>query len=176
MTDAAGNFDLLTLLIWVGGIVVGAFLLHRLAVWAESRGWLYYRSSRGRGSAALSNAMSEFEAVINPAVEHQLEEERSGRLEEDESDLPWDDEAAALPALLAAGYSGPEAARRALDNLEARRGRLLDQRIPPSAVGDDDLGGGMSPEQRRDLNRRMDDAGELEGLNDQINRLRRLLD
>lgn len=175
MTDAAGNFDLITLLLWVGGMVVGAFLLHLLAVWAESRGWIYYRSSRGRGSAALSNAMSEFEAVVNPAVEHRLEEERSDRLEEDESDLRWNDEAAASPALLAAGYSSPAAARRALDNLEARRSRLLDQRIPPSAVGSDDLGGGMSPEQRRVLNRRMDDAGELDRLNDQITRLRRLL-
>jgi hypothetical protein len=101
MTDAAGNFDLVTFLIWVGGIVVGAYLIHLLAVWAESRGWIYYRSSRGRGSAALSNAMSEFEAVVNPAVEHQLEEERSGQVEKDESDLPLDEEAAASPALLA---------------------------------------------------------------------------
>src|SRR5690606_17624316 len=175
MTDAAGDFDLVTFLIWVGGIVVGAYLIHRLAVWAESRGWIYYRSSRGRGSAALSNAMSEFEAVINPAVEHHLEEERSGQVEEDESDLPLG-EAANSPGLLASGYSSPAAARRALANLEARRSRLLDQRIPPSAVGDDDLGGGISPEQRRALNQRMDVAGELERLDDQIGRLRRLLD
>lgn len=172
MTDAAGDFDLVTFLIWVGGIVVGAYLIHLLAVWAEARGWIYYRSSRGRGSAALSNAMSEFEAFMNPAVEHQLEEERSGQLEEDESDLPVDNET----ALLAAGYSSPAAARRALANLEARRGRLLDERIPPSAVGDDDHGGGMTPEQRRDLNQRMDAAGELARLDDQIGRLRRLLE
>ena len=176
MTDAAGDFDLVTFLIWVGGIVVGAYLIHLLAVWAESRGWIYYRSSRGGGSAALSNAMSEFEAVINPAVEHQLEEERSGQIQEDESDLPVEDETAGSPALLAAGYSSPAAARRALANLEGRRNRLLDQRIPPSAVGDEELGGGMTLDQRRHLNQRMDAAGELASLDDQIKRLRRLLD
>ncbi|HSJ33723.1 MAG TPA: hypothetical protein VLB85_01565 [Acidimicrobiia bacterium] len=175
MTDAAGNFDLVTFLVWVGGIVVGAYLIHLLATWAESRGWIYYRSSRGGGSAALSNAMSEFEAVINPAAEHRLEEERSGQVEDDESDLPLDDEAAASPALLAAGYSSPAAARRALANLEAQRDRLLDQRIPPSAVGDDDLGGGMNLDQRRELNRRMDIAGDLARIEDQIARLRALL-
>jgi hypothetical protein len=159
----------------VGGIVVGAYLIHLLAVWAESRGWIYYRSSRGRGSAALSNAMSEFEAVVNPAVEHQLEEERAGQVEKDESDLPLDEEAAASPAMLAAGFSSPASARRALENLEARRDRLLDRHIPTSAVGDD-LARGISIDQQRDLNRRMDAAGELVRLNDQITRLRRLLD
>lgn len=174
MTDAAGSFDLATFLISVGGMVAGAYLIHLLAGWAESRGWIYYRFFRGRGSAALSNAMSEFEAVIDPAAGPQ--EGRSGQVEEDESDLSRDDEAGRFRALLAAGYSSPAAARRVLANLEARRSRLLDRRIPPSAVGEDDLGGGMSLEQRHDLNRRMDASGELERLGDQIGRLRRLLD
>lgn len=173
MTDAAGNFDLATFLVWVGGIVVGAYLIHLLAAWAESRGWIYYRSSRG-GSAALSNAISEFEAVINPAAEHRLQEERSGQVEDEKSDLPVDDEPAASPALLAAGYASPAKARRVLAHLEARRDRLLDQRIPPSAVGDDP-GGGMGAEQRHDLNRRMDTAGDLDRIEDQIARLRALL-
>src|SRR5690606_33599201 len=47
--------------------------------WAEKRGWVYYRQLGGRGVfAAMSNAMAEFEVVVNPAAEHRLEEERSG--------------------------------------------------------------------------------------------------
>jgi len=41
--------------------------------WGESGG------SKGRG-VALANALAEFEAVLNPAAEHRIEEERSQRV------------------------------------------------------------------------------------------------
>ena len=69
-------------------------VLHLLATWAEKRGWVYYRQLGGRGVfAAMSNAMAEFEVVVNPAAEHRLEERSqrliaseaaSGRLAEDD--------------------------------------------------------------------------------------------
>jgi hypothetical protein len=60
--------------------------LHRLALWAESRGWIYYRTHRmPPGASGL--AMMEVTAVIDPATEHVIEELRSeqARAEEDEN-------------------------------------------------------------------------------------------
>jgi len=81
--------------LWVGGIVAGLLVLHLLASYAEAKGWICYRQGSGRGtSAALSNALAEFEAIIDPAAEHRLEEERSQRVIRSEaiSGQPADDE------------------------------------------------------------------------------------
>lgn len=57
--------------LWVGGIVAGLLVLHLLASYAEAKGWICYRQGSGRGtSAAISNALAEFEAIIDPAAEH----------------------------------------------------------------------------------------------------------
>jgi hypothetical protein len=68
-------------LVSVGLVLAVLLLLHLLATWAERNGWIIYRSggSKGRG-VALSNALAEFEAVLNPAAEHRIEEERSQRV------------------------------------------------------------------------------------------------
>jgi RimJ/RimL family protein N-acetyltransferase len=55
-----------------------AFLVHRLALWAERHGWIYYRSRRGSG---LGSVMSAIDPIYNPGKQHQLEEQR--RLEDD---------------------------------------------------------------------------------------------
>ncbi len=63
---------------WIGGILAVLFLLHLVASWAEKKGWIYYRRGGGKGtSAAMSNALAEFEAVLNPAAEHRIVEEQS---------------------------------------------------------------------------------------------------
>ncbi|HVR78844.1 MAG TPA: hypothetical protein VMS99_10665 [Acidimicrobiia bacterium] len=68
-------------LVSIGLVLAVLLLLHLLASWAERKGWIIYRSdgSKGRG-VALSNALAEFEAVLNPAAEHRIEEERSQRV------------------------------------------------------------------------------------------------
>lgn len=172
------GIDLTALIWWIGGLVVAGYVLHRLALWAESRGWIYYRSSRGRGGAALSNAMSEFEAVLNPAAEHRLEEERSGQVLRDEASLGLggSDGSAEVPEkVLAAGYTSVGAAQRALARLEARRERLIDQRISASSVGGDDFGGGMRVEQWRDLNDAIDSGSGLAELERRISDLKEIL-
>ncbi len=64
-------------LIWAGFLLVGLACLHLLAVWMENRGWINYRKPAKRGhGAAVSNAMAEFEALLTPAAEHRLAEER----------------------------------------------------------------------------------------------------
>ena len=50
-------------LVWVVGGVVGLLLLDRLGLWAESRGWIYWRKRRGRslGSGVLGGMAEVFQ-------------------------------------------------------------------------------------------------------------------
>jgi hypothetical protein len=73
-------------LLWVGLAAVGLYGLHRLALWAEARGWIYYRTNRmPPGPAGL--AMMEAASIVHPSVEHVVEEVRSeqAQAEQDES-------------------------------------------------------------------------------------------
>lgn len=65
---------------WIGIVLTGLLLIHTLAVWAEKRGWIYYRRSGGGAGRALSNAMSTFDAMVNPASEHLYEEQKSQQI------------------------------------------------------------------------------------------------
>ena len=70
----------------VAGIGPAAALLyaiHRLALWAEQRGWIYYRAKRmppGAGAAAFLEVAS----IVAPEVEHVVEEQQSERLRAEE--------------------------------------------------------------------------------------------
>jgi hypothetical protein len=62
---------------WLLGSLAVLLAFHLLAVWMEDRGWINYRKPGRRGyGPAVSNAMAEFEAVLNPAAEHRIVEER----------------------------------------------------------------------------------------------------
>lgn len=62
---------------WIATLLAVLLVVHMIGVWMERRGWVYYRKSGGRGyGVALSNAMAEFDAVLNPASEHRVIEER----------------------------------------------------------------------------------------------------
>ncbi len=61
--------------------------LHRLAVYAEGRGWIRYRDARGAGSA-LGNAFLEVQAIFEPSKEYVLEERKKDEAEERESGDP----------------------------------------------------------------------------------------
>jgi hypothetical protein len=74
MTVASAWLDALP---WIGGGLAVLFCLHLLASWMEKRGWIIYRQPAKRGyGVAVSNAMAEFDAVLNPAAEHRIAEER----------------------------------------------------------------------------------------------------
>ncbi|MBP1632277.1 MAG: hypothetical protein H6Q11_565 [Acidobacteria bacterium] len=62
------------------------FGLHRLALWAEGRGWIYYREHRAP-AGAVGLAVLEVTSLLDPAVEHVVEEARDARarVEQDES-------------------------------------------------------------------------------------------
>ena len=56
------------------------FLLDRLALWMESRGWLYWRRSRGQ-HGSVGNAFLEVQKLLEPAQRHVLEERRERKTE-----------------------------------------------------------------------------------------------
>lgn len=77
------------------GLVVLGYGVHRLALWADDRGWIYYKTKpRFKGSS-----LGLIEGIYNSAVEHVIEEktgerargsqdESGGRPGEDESEMP----------------------------------------------------------------------------------------
>jgi hypothetical protein len=68
----------------VGGVL---YLLHRAALWAEDRGWIYY-SRRKPSSSALGNAFLEAQAIVEPGKRLLLEARQEEDSEEDESGDP----------------------------------------------------------------------------------------
>ena len=65
-------------LLWVALAASVLFGLHRLALWAEGRGWIYYREHRAPAGAA-GLAMLEVTSLLDPAVEHVVEGARDAR-------------------------------------------------------------------------------------------------
>lgn len=71
----------LPLLITVLAFAAG-YGLHRLALWAEGRGWIYYKTKRTPAGAG-SLAMLEVAQVLEPEVEHVIEAVQSNREQAD---------------------------------------------------------------------------------------------
>lgn len=67
--------------------LVALYALHRLALWAESRGWIYYRKKRG-SSGTLSSAALEIQTLVEPAKRHVLEQQRREPAQERETGDP----------------------------------------------------------------------------------------
>lgn len=55
----------------VGAVGLVLFGLDRLALWAERRGWLYYRHQKGKGAVNLGF----LDQIYQPSMEHVVEEE-----------------------------------------------------------------------------------------------------
>jgi len=63
----------------VAGLAVaigGLYALHRLAIWAERRGWIYYVKRRGT-SGALGTAFLEIQSIMEPGKRYVVEERSS---------------------------------------------------------------------------------------------------
>ena len=101
--------------IWGLVIIAGLYLLHRLGLWMEDRGWLYYQRKRG-SSCALGGAMLEVQALFEPGYQHVLEERRSERYDEaEEGDPPHPDEPFHPPGK----YGAPAVAATIVKNARA---------------------------------------------------------
>ena len=73
-----------------GGVVLAAlFALHRLMLYCEGRGWIYY--ARGRGSDGGLGVASNFLNIYDPSRKHLQEtvrEQEWKREEDDDGDRP----------------------------------------------------------------------------------------
>ena len=68
--------------LWGFAAVGCLYCLHRLGLWAERRGWIYYLKRRG-SSGALGSALLEVQAIMEPSKRHVLEERQK-----DDSERP----------------------------------------------------------------------------------------
>jgi len=67
----------------IAGVIAGLTVLlygaHRFLLYAEQRGWVYYKHQRApAGSGAL--AFMELMKIYRPEIEHVIEEEQGGEL------------------------------------------------------------------------------------------------
>lgn len=79
------------LVLWLGGLVLGLFLLDRALLWAEARGWIYYRVNKpGRGASTYH--LFEWNAAFDPTMrEVQEEMVREEREDQESGDPPAPD-------------------------------------------------------------------------------------
>jgi hypothetical protein len=71
----------------IAAVVPGLYGLHRLALWAESRGWIYYLRKRASGDA-LGTAFLELHSIAQPKTKHVLEARRQEKRENDDEGGP----------------------------------------------------------------------------------------
>ena len=53
-------------------ILVGLYLLDRLCLWLEAKGWLYYRHHQSQGGF-LGSTLLELNSFLHPSVRHTIE-------------------------------------------------------------------------------------------------------
>jgi hypothetical protein len=74
--------------LWIVGSAAGLFVLDRLLLWVESRGWIYYRRNKpGRGASTyhLLEWNSAFDPTMRQVQEERIKEEKG---EEEAGDPP----------------------------------------------------------------------------------------
>lgn len=76
----------------VAGLLIcaGLYFIHRVAIWAEDRGWIYYRKGHGRSWSAGA-AAQELHSLLQPSSRHVLEETKRRELERDGAECSSDD-------------------------------------------------------------------------------------
>ena len=82
--------DVVTIAKWVGWLlaaVVALWLLDRVLLWMESRGWIYWRRKQPSASS-LGTAVLEVQSLLEPAKQHVVQVKREQRKEQAESGEP----------------------------------------------------------------------------------------
>ena len=77
------------LLVWVLLLGVALFALHYFALWAERRGWIYYKH-RKASPGSVGNALLQAQSFFEPATKHVLEARLEDAAEEEASGDPPD--------------------------------------------------------------------------------------
>lgn len=76
------------MLIVAWGLAAAAALygLHRLALWMETRGWIYYRKQSG--SVSVGTAFLEIQSLLDPGKQHVIEIVRKDDSEQSDAGNP----------------------------------------------------------------------------------------
>ncbi|HEY8376657.1 MAG TPA: hypothetical protein VIK91_09225 [Nannocystis sp.] len=72
-------------------VLVGLFVLDRLLLAAERRGWIYYRVKKPSTTGA-GNALVELQAMLNPASQHVIVAQKEQKAERTDDGGPPDDD------------------------------------------------------------------------------------
>lgn len=67
--------------LWLLPAAAGLYGLHRLAAWAENRGWIHYLKGHG-GGGAMAGILQDIETHVQPRVEHVRTAQRGVHAEE----------------------------------------------------------------------------------------------
>lgn len=67
------------------GIAAALFLLDRLLLRMERRGWIYYRLHKHRSPGAMGNAFLEMQTMLDPGKRYIVEQRKAVRQEEREA-------------------------------------------------------------------------------------------
>lgn len=55
-------------------LAIGLAVLDRVACWAESRGWIYWRKKRPQGGGgATAGLLTGFQKIVEPQIEHRIQ-------------------------------------------------------------------------------------------------------
>ncbi|MBM3290790.1 MAG: hypothetical protein FJY92_11625 [Candidatus Hydrogenedentes bacterium] len=69
----------------------GVYALHRMLLWMERRGWIYYWHKRGSGN--VGNILMPIQAIYQPEIKYTIEERaRADAEEDDQGDPPFPNE------------------------------------------------------------------------------------
>ena len=71
----------------IAAIAAAIYGLHRLALWMEARGWIYYKHKHG-SSGSLGAAFLEVQALLEPSKKHVLEISQRDESEDDDAGGP----------------------------------------------------------------------------------------
>lgn len=74
-------------IVWMAIVAVGLYLLHRVALWAESRGYIFYVNTEPSRST-LGNAFLNAQSLIEPDKQTMAQVAREEQSEEAESGAP----------------------------------------------------------------------------------------
>jgi hypothetical protein len=76
-------------LLIAAGVLVGLLVVDRLALWMESRGWIYWRKVKPKGGG-MAAGLTAMHTLVEPEVRYVIEDRDSRRIAEADRETPGD--------------------------------------------------------------------------------------
>ena len=71
----------------IAGAAIGVYGLHRLALWMETKGWIFYLHKKASPNT-LGNAVLGVQQILQPGTEHVLEVRQNQRVRRNDAGGP----------------------------------------------------------------------------------------